>query len=100
MWQAFIIFNFVDRPVSIIEKTTGRVLTTTEGADSALGGEAAKLIVLGGHVAPFLATLLYLALLVAVAGVSYRLIEKPGQELFARLGRWRRGSPAQTSVTQ
>jgi peptidoglycan/LPS O-acetylase OafA/YrhL len=97
MWQAFIIFNFVDRPVSIIEKMTGRVLTTTEGVSSALGNEAGKLIVLGGHFLPILVTLLFLGLLVAVASVSYYLIEKPGQQLFARLaGRQRRsGSPSQ-----
>ncbi len=96
MWQAFVIFNFVDRPVSIVEKMTGRALTTTEGVDSALGGEAAKLIVLGGHLVPILATALYLGLLVAIASVSYYLIEKPGQELFARLARWRwSGLPAQ-----
>jgi len=96
MWQAFIIFNFVDRPVSIIEKMTGRLLTTTD-TSSALGSEAAKLIVLGGHLVPILVTLFYLAVLIAVAGVSYYLIEKPGQQLFARLGpwQWRRAvSPA------
>jgi peptidoglycan/LPS O-acetylase OafA/YrhL len=91
MWQAFIIFNFVDRPVSIVEKMTGRVLTTTEGAGSALGSEAAKLIVLGGHLVPILATMLFLGLLIAVASVSYWMIEKPGQELVARLARWRAG---------
>ena len=89
MWQAFIIFNFVDRPVSIVEKITGRVLTTTEGVSSALGGEAGKLIVLGGQVLPLLVTLLFLAFLVAVASVSYYLIERPGQKLFARLAQWR-----------
>jgi peptidoglycan/LPS O-acetylase OafA/YrhL len=90
MWQAFIIFNFVDRPVSIVEKITGRVLTTTEGVSSALGGEAGKLIVLGGDVLPILVTLLFLAVLVAVASASYYLIERPGQKLFARLAqsRW------------
>jgi peptidoglycan/LPS O-acetylase OafA/YrhL len=91
MWQAFIIFNFVDRPVSIIEKMTGQVLTTTEGAGSALGSEAAKLIVLGGHLVPILVTMLFLGLLIAVASVSYWMIEKPGQELVARLARWRAG---------
>jgi peptidoglycan/LPS O-acetylase OafA/YrhL len=94
MWQAFIIFNFVDRPVSIIEKMTGRVLTTTDGVNSALGGEATKLIVLGGHVLPILVTLFYLAFLIAVASVSYYLIERPGQELFARLANWRSVSSA------
>jgi peptidoglycan/LPS O-acetylase OafA/YrhL len=97
MWQAFIIFNFVDRPVSIVEKMTGRVLTTTDSS-SALGSEAAKLIVLGGHLVPILVTLLYAGLLIAVASVSYHWIEKPGQQLFARLEhwRWRRSiSPAQ-----
>jgi len=95
MWQAFIIFNFVDRPVSIAEKITGRVLTTTEGVSSALGGEAGKLIVLGGQVLPIVVTVLFLAVLVAVASVSYYLIERPGQKLFARLLHWRwRRSPA------
>jgi peptidoglycan/LPS O-acetylase OafA/YrhL len=95
MWQAFIIFNFVDRPVSIVEKMTGRVLTTTEGVSSALGGEAGKLIVLGGHVVPILVTLLFVALLVAVASVSYYLVEQPGQKLFARLARLRwRNAPS------
>jgi peptidoglycan/LPS O-acetylase OafA/YrhL len=91
MWQAFIIFNFVDRAVSIVEKKTGWVLTTTEGVSSALGGEAGKLIVLGGHVLPMLVTVLFLVLLVAVASVSYYLIERPGQKLFARFAqsRWR-----------
>jgi peptidoglycan/LPS O-acetylase OafA/YrhL len=89
MWQAFIIFNFVDRPVSIAEKITGRVLTTTEGVSSALGGEAGKLIVLGGHVLPIAATLLFFAFLVAAASASYYLIERPGQKLFARLAQWR-----------
>jgi peptidoglycan/LPS O-acetylase OafA/YrhL len=93
MWQAFLIFNFVDRPVSIIEKMTGWVLTTPVGAGSALGSEASKLIVLGGHLVPILVTLLYLGLLVGVASVSYWLIEKPGQELFARLARRRTGQP-------
>jgi peptidoglycan/LPS O-acetylase OafA/YrhL len=93
MWQAFMIFNFVDRPVSIVEKMTGRVLTTTEGVSSALGGEAGKLIVLGGQVLPILATLLFLVVLVAVASVSYYLIERPGQKLFARLAQWRWRSP-------
>jgi peptidoglycan/LPS O-acetylase OafA/YrhL len=88
MWQAFIIFNCVDRPVSMIEKMTGHILTTTEGAHSALGSEAGKLIVLGGHVLPILATLLFVALLIAVASVSYHFVEKPGQELSARLARW------------
>ena len=100
MWQAFIIFNFVDRPVSIAEKITGRVLTTTEGVSSALGGEAGKLIVLGGHILPILATLLFLVVLVAVASVSYYLIERPGQKLFARLAklRWRNSPVAVRSV--
>jgi peptidoglycan/LPS O-acetylase OafA/YrhL len=93
MWQAFIIFNFVDRPVSIVEKMTGRLLTTTEGVSSALGGEAGKLIVLGGQVLPILATLLFLVVLVAVASVSYYLIERPGQKLFVRLAQWRWRSP-------
>jgi peptidoglycan/LPS O-acetylase OafA/YrhL len=81
MWQAFIIFNLIDRPVSIIEKITHRILTTTD-ASSALGGEAGKLIVLGGHLMPPLVTALYLAVLVVVASISYRWIEKPGQDWF------------------
>jgi peptidoglycan/LPS O-acetylase OafA/YrhL len=92
MWQAFIIFNFVDRPISVIEKMTGRVLTATDTTSSALGSEAAKLIVLGGHLLPLLVTLLYAGLLIAVASVSYVLIEKPGQQLFARLEHWWPGS--------
>jgi hypothetical protein len=72
---------------------TGRILTTTEGASSALGGEAGKLIVLGGHVLPILVTLLFIGLLVVVASISYYLIELPGQRLFAHLARWRWGSP-------
>jgi peptidoglycan/LPS O-acetylase OafA/YrhL len=88
MWQAFVIFNFVDRPVSIVEKMTGRVLTTTEGVGSALGNEAGKLIVLSGHLMPIVVTLLYLGLLVAMASISYCLIEKP-EELSERLARWR-----------
>jgi peptidoglycan/LPS O-acetylase OafA/YrhL len=93
MWQAFIIFNFVDRPVSMVEKMTGKVLTTTEGIGSALGNEAGKLIVLGGHFMPILVTLLYVAVLIAVASISYYLIEKPGQKLFARLLSWRHARP-------
>jgi peptidoglycan/LPS O-acetylase OafA/YrhL len=81
MWQAFVIFNLVDRPVSIIEKITHRTLTTTD-ASSALGGEAGKLIVLGGHLMPLMVTALYLAVLVVVASISYRWIEKPGQDWF------------------
>ena len=81
MWQAFIIFNLIDRPVSIIEKITHRILTTTD-ASSALGGEAGKLIVLGGHLMPPLVTALYLAVLVVVASISYRWIERPGQDWF------------------
>jgi peptidoglycan/LPS O-acetylase OafA/YrhL len=95
MWQAFIIFNFVDRPVSMLEKITGHSLTTTESASSALGGEAGKLIVLGGHVLPIIATLLLLGFLIIVASISYCLIEKPGQELFARLARWLRSRSIQ-----
>lgn len=98
MWQAFIIFNFIDRPVSIFERMTGQVLTTTEGAGSALGNEASKLIVLGGHFMPLLVTMLFPGLLIVVASISYFLIEKPGQELFARLAGWRWRSPAQDGV--
>jgi peptidoglycan/LPS O-acetylase OafA/YrhL len=51
------------------------------------------LIVLGGHVLPIVATLLFLGFLIVVASISYYLIEKPGQELFARLaGGLRTGS--------
>ena len=92
MWQAFIIFNLVDRPVSIAEKITHRVLTTTDGAASALGGEAGKLIVLGGQLLPMLVTLLFLAVLVAVASVSYRLIEQPGREWMRHAG-WTKEQP-------
>jgi peptidoglycan/LPS O-acetylase OafA/YrhL len=88
MWQAFIIFNVVDRPIAMIEKMTGHTLTTMHGADSALGSESEKLIVLSGHVLPILVTMLFVGLLVAVASVSYYLVEKRGQELFARLARW------------
>jgi peptidoglycan/LPS O-acetylase OafA/YrhL len=100
MWQAFIIFNFIDRPVSVVEKMTGRVLTTTEGVSSALGGEASKLIVLGGQVLPILITLLFAVLLVAVASVSYYVVERPGQRLFTQLARWRnsRSSVRSTGV--
>jgi peptidoglycan/LPS O-acetylase OafA/YrhL len=87
MWQAFIIFNFVDRPVSVLEKLTGHSYTTVADAASALGGEAGKLIVLGGQILPIVATLLFVGLLIAVASVSYYLVERPGQELFARLAR-------------
>ena len=90
MWQAFIIFNFIDRPVSMIEKMTGKTLTTIEGAGSALGSEAGKLIVLGGYILPIVATLFFVGVLISVASVSYYLIEKPGQILFARLDRWLR----------
>ena len=93
MWQAFTIFNFVDRPVSIVEKITGRVMTTTEGVSFALGGEAGKLIVLGGHVLPIFVTLFFVGFLVAVASVGYYLIERPGQKLFANLSRPASGSP-------
>jgi peptidoglycan/LPS O-acetylase OafA/YrhL len=81
MWQAFVIFNLVDRPVSIVGKIT-REMLTVEGANSALGGEAGKLIVLGGHFMPLLVTALYLLVLVAVASISYRFFEKPGQVWF------------------
>jgi hypothetical protein len=79
MWQAFLIHNLVDRPVSVIEKLTHQVLTSTDVAGSALGGEAGKLIVLGGHFLPLLLTLAFLAALVVVASLSYRLIEQPAQ---------------------
>jgi hypothetical protein len=92
MWQAFIIFNFIDRAVSFVEKITHRTLTV-EGAASPLGNEGGKLIVLGGHVLPLLATGLFLVVLIAVASVSYRLIELPGQK-WARSMRWNRKAPA------
>jgi peptidoglycan/LPS O-acetylase OafA/YrhL len=80
MWQAFIIFNFVDRSVSVAEKITHRTLTITDGAGSALGTEAGKLIVLDGNVLPLLATGLFLVVLVVVASISYRLIEQHDQQ--------------------
>ena len=88
MWQAFIIFNFVDRPVSMIEKMTGHVLTTTVRVGATFGDETRKLILLDGQLLPILVTMLFVGLLVAVAGVSYYLIEKPGQRLFARRADW------------
>jgi peptidoglycan/LPS O-acetylase OafA/YrhL len=84
MWQAFIIFNFIDRPVSMIEKKTGHVLTATVKVGATFGDETRKLIVLDGNLLPILVTILFVGLLVAVASVSYYLIEKPGQKLFAR----------------
>jgi peptidoglycan/LPS O-acetylase OafA/YrhL len=95
MWQGFIIFNFVDRPVSMLEKLTRHSYTTVADAGSALGSEAVKLIVLGGQILPIVATLLFVMLLVAVASVSYYLVERPGQELFARLARALRDRSAQ-----
>jgi peptidoglycan/LPS O-acetylase OafA/YrhL len=80
MWQAFIIFNFVDRSVSVAEKITHRTLTVTDRAGSALGTESGKLIVLGGNVLPLLATGLFLVVLVVVASISYRLIEQHDQQ--------------------
>jgi peptidoglycan/LPS O-acetylase OafA/YrhL len=88
MWQAFIIFNFVDRPVSMIEKMTGRVLTTTIAVGATFGNETRKLILLDGHLLPIVVTVLFVGFLVAVASVSYYLIEMPGQKLVARLARW------------
>jgi peptidoglycan/LPS O-acetylase OafA/YrhL len=88
MWQAFIIFNLVDRPVSMIEKMTGRVLTITVLAGETFGNETRKLIVLDGHLLPIGVTIMFVVLLIAVASVSYYLIEKPGQKLFARLADW------------
>jgi peptidoglycan/LPS O-acetylase OafA/YrhL len=88
MWQAFIIFNLVDRPVSMIEKMTGHVLTTTVAVGATFGNETRKLIVLDGNFLPIAVTMLFIGVLVAVASVSYYLIEKPGQKLFARLALW------------
>jgi peptidoglycan/LPS O-acetylase OafA/YrhL len=45
------------------------------------------LVVLGGHWLPILVTVGYIGVLIAVASVSYSLIEKPGQMLFARFAR-------------
>jgi hypothetical protein len=87
MWQAFIIFNFIDRAVATLEKVTGQTFTATTPADPALGLEAGKLIVFGGHLVPILATLFFIALVIAVASASYYLVELPGQRLFARLAR-------------
>jgi peptidoglycan/LPS O-acetylase OafA/YrhL len=59
------------------------------------------LILLDGRFLPILATLLFVGLLVAVASVSYYLIERPGQELFARLANLiRRRSMVLTSLRQ
>jgi peptidoglycan/LPS O-acetylase OafA/YrhL len=88
MWQAFIIFNFVDRPVSMIEKMTGRVLTTTIEVGATFGNETRKLILLDGHLQPLVVTMFFVVLLVAVASVSYHWIEKPGQKLVEHLARW------------
>jgi hypothetical protein len=87
MWQAFIIFNFIDRAVATLEKVTGQTFTATTSADAALGKEAGKLIVFGGQIVPILATLFFVALVIAVASASYYLVEKPGQQVFARLAR-------------
>jgi peptidoglycan/LPS O-acetylase OafA/YrhL len=48
--------------------------------------------VLGGQLLPILATMLYLAVLVVVASVSYLLIEQPGQE-WARQAGWTKEHP-------
>jgi peptidoglycan/LPS O-acetylase OafA/YrhL len=47
---------------------------------------------------PILVTMLFVGFLVAVASVSYYLIEKPGQELFAGLARWLHRRVAQERV--
>jgi peptidoglycan/LPS O-acetylase OafA/YrhL len=85
MWQAFVILNFVNRPISMIEKITGHVLTVIDDSGSALGNEAVKMIALDGHVLPIALTLLYIGILVVMASASYALIEKPGQKLFAHV---------------
>lgn len=87
MWQAFIIFNFVDRAVAALEKVTGRTFTTTAPVDAVRGMDAGKLIAFDGQIVPILATLVFVALVIAVATASYYLIEMPGQRLFARLAR-------------
>lgn len=87
MWQAFIIFNFIDRAVAALEKATGQTFTTTVPVDAVTGSDAGKLIVFGGQVVPILATLFFVALVIVVASASYYLVEKPGQRLFARLAR-------------
>jgi len=85
MWQAFIIFNFIDRAVAVLERVTGQTFTTTASVDAATGIDAGKLIAFGGQVVPILATLFFVALVIAVASASYYLIEQPGQRLFGRL---------------
>jgi hypothetical protein len=87
MWQAFIIFNFIDRAVAVLEKVTGRTFTTTAPIDAVSGMDAGKLIAFDGYVVPILATLFFVGLVIAVASASNYLIEMPGQRLFARIAR-------------
>jgi hypothetical protein len=97
MWQAFIIFNVIDRPVSMIEKMTGRILTTTIEVGGTFGNETRKLILLDGQLQPLVLTMLFVGLLVAVASISYYWIEMPGQKLVTRLARWSGSRFAQDS---
>jgi peptidoglycan/LPS O-acetylase OafA/YrhL len=98
MWQAFLIFNLIDRPVSVLEKLTHRVLTSTDTVVSVLGGDAGKLIVLGGPVLSLLVTAAFLVVLVLVASLSYRLIEQPVHAWARNSGRGRAESSAANAV--
>src|SRR6185437_1733191 len=64
MWQAFIIFNFIDRAVAVLEKVTGQTFTTTAPVEVATGIDAGKLIAFGGQVVPILATLFFVSLVI------------------------------------
>lgn len=85
LWHAFIIANFVDRPVQFAARLMHRDLTTfVPGPD----GSSLKLILLGGGVASLAVTIAYLATVLVVAGISRRWIESPSAKIPEML--WRR----------
>lgn len=63
---------------NVMEKVTGWTIK----APHVPGGDQTEILVFGGLWAMDALTLVYLAIVVVISGVTYRMIEKPGQRLF------------------
>ena len=78
LWHAFIVANFIDRPVQIAARLLHRDLSTYVTNPD---GSSLQLIFFGGTAAPLFVTITYLAAVLVVAAFSSHWIERPAANL-------------------
>ncbi len=92
MVHAFVVVNLIGRPIQILEKLTGATWTSAPSAP-----DAPRMIDVGDDWAAAGLIAAYIAIVLATAALTYRLIEMPAQRLL--LKRWSTGAQPRRSVS-